>query len=209
MWYIQLTVEHRSLLSLSPQPLLSSSTSPLLRFHQNPTLILNRQLPQRLIYNRQPLHQPSLLLPLPLPLPPHLPTLLQPCPLLPRQLPPLRKLHLGLELVMAEIQRHVLEHVRLVLRLLHQRVDQVAQVPLVLRRRLEHLGAHFHNVSFGVVAGSDEFDEFDALGLREGAQVPRAEFEDNFLGAWVRFAHVGRVAEAEGLVEGRRREGFG
>lgn len=110
---------------------------------------------------------------------------------------------------MSEIERHVLERVGLVLRLLYQRVDQVAQVPFVLRRRFEHLGAHFHNVAFGVVARSDEFDEFDPLRFREGAQVPRAELDDDFLGARVRFAHVGRVAEAERVVEGRGGEGFG
>lgn len=109
---------------------------------------------------------------------------------------------------MSEIERHILKHVRLILRLLNQRIDQVAQVPFILCRRFKHLGAHFHNVGFGVVPRSDQFYELYPLRLREVAQIPRAELEDDFLGARVRFAHVGGVAEAEGLVEGRGGEGF-
>ena len=109
---------------------------------------------------------------------------------------------------MTEIERYVLKRVGFVFCFCDQGVDQIAQVAFILSGRLEHLGGHFHHVVFGVVAGSDELDEFDPLRLREVAQVPRAELDDYFLGARVRFAHVGRVAEAEGVVEGRRRERF-
>ena len=66
-----------------------------------------------------------------------------------------------------------------------------------------------HDVGVRVVAHADELDELDALGLGEGGEVARAEVEDDFPGGWVRFAHVGRVAEAEGGGEGRGLEGFG
>lgn len=109
---------------------------------------------------------------------------------------------------MSEIERHILKRVRPILRLLDQRIHQVAQIPFILRRRLKHLRAHLHNVVLGVIPRPDQFHELDPLRLRQVAQIPRAEFEDDFLGAGVRFAHVGRVAEAEGVVEGRWGEGF-
>ncbi len=47
------------------------------------------------------------------------------------------------------------------------------------------------------------------MGFGEGREVARAEFEDDLFFGGVGFAHVGCVAEAEGLIEGWGSEGFG
>lgn len=102
--------------------------------------------------------------------------------------------------MMSKIQRHILKHITPIFRLSNQGIDEIAQVALVLRLGLEHLRGHLHDVGFGVVAGTDQFDQLDALGFGEGGEVARAEFEDDFLLGGVGFAYVGCVAEAEGLV---------
>ena len=197
--------------TLFPQLPLPSSfeSSEPLRFQHSLILPSDRESPHRRLDHLHPFHHPPLRHPVPLLLRPYLPCLFQIRPLPLCQLPRVGELDLGFELVVAEIERHVFEHVGFVSGFVHERVDQVAQVPFVLRGRLEHLRAHLHDVGFGVVARSDELDQFDALRFRQVGEVPCAEFQDDFLFARVRFAHVGRVAEAEGVVEGWRGERFG
>lgn len=102
---------------------------------------------------------------------------------------------------MPKIDRHIREIVVLGLALAarfpHEGVDDVFEVVFVLSLGGEGLAGHFDEVLLGVVAHAEEFDEFEALGRGEG-EVGGAEFEADFVGGRVGFAHVAGVAEAEG-----------
>ncbi len=104
-----------------------------------------------------------------------------------------------LGLVVAEIERHVLEIVLVwIRRLVDHLAHQVAQIAFVLGLGLEFLAGDLDGVARGVVAHAGEFNQLVAV-LRRGelGEVGRAEFHHDFFGGRVHFAHVGCVAEAE------------
>ena len=97
---------------------------------------------------------------------------------------------------MSEIDGDVVELVAAFARFLHQRVDEVAEVALVLRLAFEHLAGELGDVGAGVVADAEEFDQREPFGGEEG-EVDGGEFEDDLECGRVRFAEVGRCAETE------------
>ena len=92
---------------------------------------------------------------------------------------------------MPEVHRHVLERVLasffvgvLAPHLRHERADEVPQVPLVLRGRVEDLAGELGRVGLRVVARAEQLDELEALRGRQG-QVGGAELHDHLGGGRV------------------------